>query len=151
MGQIITENGIQYEVIEDFYVYTANFGAIAGSATATVNINVESDSSFVAQKLTFSANSATYGVADDKNQTNITRPAMTISITDTGSGRQLMNTPMPVHAVCGSGDLPHILSTPKEFRANSTIQVSLTDFGNVGYSNVFVSLIGKKLFKIARG
>lgn len=133
--------------VQEFFVYTASFGSIAANGNGTVQINIESDSQFVVQKLAYFVTDAA-----GTTQTNDSRilPNLTIQITDTGSGRNLQNEALPVTSICGEGDLPHILSTPKTFKANSIITTVLTNFGSDNLDNVFINFIGKKVFAIAQ-
>lgn len=133
--------------VQEFFVYTANFGQILADSNNTVQINIESDSQFVVQKLTFFVTGTDLSIS----QTDSTRiiPNLTIQIVDTGSGRNLQNDAIPLSSIAGEGDLPHILSTPKTFKANSIITTNLTNFGTDPYENVFVNYIGKKVFAIA--
>ncbi len=146
MEKIITEaNGQRFKIVTDFFIYTASFGAIAANASQQVNINIQADSSFTVQKLTYFAlvTAGTEMTADSR-----VLPNLTIAITDTGSGRDLQNSAVPITSICGIGELPHILSTPKVFNPNSNIQTALSEFGGDGYSSVFINYIGFKTFKI---
>ena len=69
----------------DFYIYEAETIAIVVGTLTNDVINIEADSDFILQKLTFQADLA--GVA----QAEATRviPNVLVQLTDTGSGRQL--------------------------------------------------------------
>lgn len=55
-------------------------------------------------------------------------PLVNVVITDTGSQRNLMNTPIPITTIAGSGQLPYRLLLPRLFKANSIVQFSWTSF-----------------------
>lgn len=129
----------------DFYVYEALATAIAVAGSANDTINIEADSDFILQKLTYEADLA--GVA----QTHATRivPNVTVQITDTGSGRQLMQNPIPIPSIFGSGELPFILPNPRLFMRNSTIQVAFTSFEAAVTPTIRLSFIGYKVYGTA--
>jgi hypothetical protein len=71
----------------------------------------------------------------------------TIVITDTGSGRQLSNNPVPIDCICsnvGSNIIP--LPQPKIFTGGSTIQVQLQSFDAAATPNIRIVLKGRKIF-----
>lgn len=129
----------------DFYVYEAAVAAIAVAGSANDVINIEADSDFILQKLTYHADIA--GAA----QTDATRvvPNVTIQITDTGSGRQLMNNPIPIPSIFGTGELPFILPNPRLFMRNSTIQVAFTSFEAAITPDVALAFVGYKIYGTA--
>ena len=126
----------------DFYTYEAAVNAIAVGANANDIINIEADADFILQKLTFWADIA--GAA----QTAATRvlPNVSVQITDTGSGRQLMSNPIPIPAIFGSGELPFILPNPRLFRRNSTIQIAFTSFEAAITPDILLCFIGYKIY-----
>ena len=129
----------------DFFVYEAQAVAIAVGGVANDVINIEADSNFILQKLTYEADLA--GVA----QTWGTRivPNVTVQITDTGSGRQLMQNPVPIPSIFGSGALPFILPNPRLFSRNSTIQVAFTSFEAAVTPTIRLAFIGYKVYGTA--
>ena len=129
-------------IAEDFYTYLIRFQTLAAGATDNGFIQIEADSDFLIQKLTSFT---------DVDGTAITQeteavPLVTTTIVDTGSGRQLMNAPVPVVSIFGSGRLPFILPTPKLFTKNSRINVNVFNFGAVDYDNLWLNFTGKKIF-----
>jgi hypothetical protein len=73
-------------------------------------------------------------------------PNVTILITDTSSGRALMNQPAPLSSLFGTGQLPFILPTSKLFQSRGSVQVSITNLSTTVYTNIYLSFIGTKLF-----
>ncbi len=130
-------------IAEDFYTYNIQFEDIGAGVTQTGFIQIEADSDFLIQKLAYFSNIA--GAAQTFNTIDI--PLCTILIVDTGSGRQIMNNPVPVTSMFGDGRLPYILPTPKLFVKNSRINVTLFNFSSsTEYDDVWINFEGKKIF-----
>lgn len=129
-------------ILKDFYIYQLNFSALAAAASATDSFNIQADSAFRWEKATFFADIAA------ATQTDSSRviPSTTIIITDTGSGRQLMDAAVPITSLFGSGQIPFILQNPKIFAARSTVTVTLANFDAAAAYNLRLSFIGTKLF-----
>ena len=124
-------------VARDFYVYSVPFGAVASLESKTAAINIEADSDFEVQKLTTTSQGA---LGYDGN------PEATVTILDTGAGRNLMNTAIPLTSLFGTGELPFILPTPKLFLARSTISLTLTNYGGDDMDEIWLNFIGRKIF-----
>lgn len=129
----------------DFYVYEAETLAIAVGASTNDTINIEADSDFILQKLTYQADNA--GIAQTDSSRVI--PNVSVQITDTGSGRQLMQDFIPVSSFFGTGQLPFILPNPRLFMRNSTIQIAFTSFEVAATPNVRLAFIGYKVYGTA--
>jgi hypothetical protein len=135
--------------IEDFFVYEANtLGLAAGLAPAAVypvNINIQADSDFKLVKLTQFANNH----AAVTNLTESTRPLplVTIQMVDTGSGRNLFSGPVPIPGLFGDGRIPFILPIIRIFKASATITVTFTNYDTAITYDVYLQLIGTKLFR----
>lgn len=126
----------------DFYVYEALATAIAAGGAANDTIQIEADADFILQKLTYQADLA--GVA----QTDATRviPNVSVILTDTGSGRQLMNTAIPITSIFGTGRVPFILPNPRLFMRNSVLQVAFTSFEAAATPTIRLAFIGYKIY-----
>ena len=127
----------------DFYVYTAEAATLAPGASETISIPVQADADFILRKMTHFADIA---LADQTADSRVL-PLVTVQITDTGSGRQLMDSPVPISAIFGSGEMPHILSNPRLWRANSNIGITLTNYSSATTYNVGLFFVGEKLYK----
>lgn len=130
-------------IAEDFYTYGIQFQAFNAGDTSTGFIQIEADSDFLIQKLAYFSN------LNDNAVTVFSQdvPLATILIIDTGSGRQIMNIPIPIGALFGDGRLPYILPTPKLFTKNSRINVTLFNFSaGVDYNDIWINFEGKKIF-----
>jgi len=138
--------GSQQEFSKDFYVYQSEVTTIAPGANASDNINIQADSDFILYKLSFFAtDDASVQPITDANRV---LPEVTVQITDTGSGRQVLDGPLPIPAIFGTGELPFILPAPRRFAANSTIALSYSNFttGTSTYQ-LFLAFVGMKVYR----
>lgn len=129
-------------VRRDFYTYEAQALALAAAGNANDEINIEADSDFIMQKLSYQADIAAAAFTDSTRPI----PNVTIQIIDTGSGRQLMQNPIPIPSLFGTGELPFILPNPRKFLRNSTIQVAFNNFDAAVAYNVRLAFIGYKIY-----
>jgi hypothetical protein len=134
----------------DLYIYEAQALALAASATTTDTIQIEADSSFILQKLTYHA-PAPAATALAANALGLVEsqkiiPNVAIVITDTGSGRQLMPSPIPIPSLFGDGKLPFILPNPRLFMRNSTISIQFTNLDATNAYSVRLAFIGYKVY-----
>jgi hypothetical protein len=127
----------------DFFTYETDFSALAAAGSATQTFQIQADSDFIWHKGTFVADIAAAA------QTDSTRviPLVTCLITDSGAGRQLMNSAVPIPSLFGNGQIPFILPRPRVFRASSVVTVQLTSYVAAGTTyNLRLSFIGEKGF-----
>jgi hypothetical protein len=126
----------------DFYVYSVSFQDLLSSQTQTSSIQIEADSDFQIVKLTAKPfqNLSTVSA--------IEASPFTVLLTDTGSGRQLMNTAVSVPSLFGSGELPFILPDPKLLYARSVLAITVSNLDSVNnYAFLQLSFIGRKVFR----
>jgi hypothetical protein len=130
--------------IPDHFIYVVRVSALAAGASASASINIEANSDFVWVKTCYNADVA--GAA--QNEDSRTIPLVRASITDSGSGVNLQNSPVPVSAMAGHEGLPQVLSQPRTFSANSNVSFTFSNYSAATtYANLEVSLIGyRKLF-----
>lgn len=131
--------------VNDHFVYVASCDSLAAAASFTANISIEADSQFVAVKMSYMADLA------GAPQTESTRviPLIDVYITDSGSGRNLQNTGVPIANIAGEGGLPLVLPVPREFKPSSNISITFRNYSMATtYTNVKLSLIGYKRFKV---
>ena len=126
----------------DFYIYEAEALAIAPAGSANDIINIEADSDFILQKFAYEADIAAAAFTFNTKPL----PLITIQLIDSGSGRQLMQNPIPVTSFMGDGQLPFILPNPRKFLRNSTIQVAFTNFDAAVTYNIRLAFIGYKIY-----
>lgn len=130
-------------IARDFYVYQVNFLATAIGGSATGLIAIQADSDFIWQK-------ATAFTQRDDTGAVVALPDATVQVIDTGSGRNLFESALPLFNVFGTGELPLILPTPRLFLARSTIEVQYTNVGNAPAAILSsrLSFIGYKAFPL---
>ena len=130
-------------IAKDFFAYQESFTIVNSGQTATGNINIQADSDFQLQKLTYFAS------ISNATQTDSSRvvPLVTLEITDSGSGRNLFEEAVPIPSIFGTGQEPFILPTPKIFPARSTITLNLTNFSAATDYKMFLTFIGYKIFR----
>lgn len=134
----------------DFFTYTLNptntpgFASIAAGGQATGALNIEQDSDFQLVKMSYFCQNG----SDDNNELALRAlPLATVNIQDTGSGRYLMNGPVALTDLFGTGELPFILPEDKIFVARATIFVQVANYGSSdAVVNLYLSFIGIKNF-----
>jgi hypothetical protein len=127
----------------DFFTYAINFANLPPGNTAEGQIQIQSDSDFELQKMAQFADIA--GGA----QTATTRvlPLVTLQITDTGTGRQVFQAPVPIPGVFGDGQIPFILPVTKMFSRNASVAFSVANYSAATTYNLRLLMIGAKIFK----
>lgn len=137
----MTEQAPRVQYVEDWFTYQTSVAVLAQGATAITNVQLDADSDFVLTKLSGA-------VKEDGSDTFLDPNAawITLLIVDSGSGRQLMNNPVPWGAIIGSGQLPFVLPQPRRFKARSNIAFTFANFSTGTDYNVFLSLDGRKVF-----
>ena len=125
----------------DIYWYPLNFTIAAGNP-ATNAIQVEADSNFYMNALSYQAD---IDGAALEEATNVI-PLVTILITDSGSGRNLMNGPVPIPAIFGDGKRPYRFVHPRVFKRNTSIQIALLNYSDDTDYNLRLTFHGFKVF-----
>lgn len=125
----------------EFFIYAINF-AVPASGTSSGAIQIQADSDFEVQKLTFFADIA----LNLQTEAERVLPLVTVQILDTGTGRQWFNTDVAIPALMGDGRIPFILPTTKVIAANSSLAFTLTAYAATAY-NVRIALVGSKIFR----
>ena len=126
----------------DFFAYTLTFAALLAGTAAQGAIQIQSDSDFELTKFTMFADIA----AGAETEATRVLPLVTIQITDTGTGRSLFSSPLPIPAIFGDGRIPFILPVPKIFSANASVAVQVGNFAAATDYNLRILLIGAKIF-----
>jgi len=135
---------MQPRIVKDFFAYELDFSGLVAGEAATGNINIQADSAFQLQKLTYFADIA----AAPQTDSSRVLPLVMLQMTDTGSGRNLFSTAVPIPSIFGTGNLPFILPAPKEFSAKATISVVVSNFSAATTYNLRLTLIGQKVFRL---
>lgn len=128
----------------DFYSYTqrVTFTA-AGSVGATQSMvfQIEADSYFYLNAISYQADIALAAVTDSGNVV----PLVTIVIFDSGSGRQLMANPVPLNCIAGYNGAPFRLPKPRRFASTAQITATLVNYSANLYS-LSLCLSGFKVY-----
>lgn len=124
----------------DYYAYGGTVSSIAAGALSTVNVQVEADANFLANKFNVFASIAGAAQTDDSR----VLPLVTLQIQDTGSGRNLFNTPLALPNISGYGSLPFIIPINRVFKSNTSIQFTFTNFSAATTYRLDFALIGIK-------
>lgn len=131
-------------VLKDPFTYTAIFTGLAAGANATFNINIQADADFLIQGQAYHANVANAG----QTATTLTYPLATVLLTDSGSGRQFMDSDVSIPEIFGNGQFPFMLPQPKIMSARLTLVVKCTNYDAAQTYNIRLAFIGCKLFKM---
>jgi hypothetical protein len=131
------------EIHRDFYVYRSNIASIAAGANASDTINIEADSDFILQKMSYHVDIAAAAYTSSARPI----PNVSIQLTDTGSGRQVFSGAIPIPAVFGTGELPFLLPNPRRFSANSTLALSYANFDAAITYRIYLCFIGMKVYR----
>lgn len=131
----------------DPYIYSIERQVtVAASATVTPTIALQADAIFVAEVLLFWAWVATDDVVQDANELVQGRGAFTLSLRDTGSGRELMDRQIIAGLVTGTGERPFYLPVSKHFRPNGAVTVTLTNLDTVLAYDCQLAIAGIKQY-----
>ena len=131
------------KVVLDYFVYTASLASLGVGASLSTVVNIENDSSFILDKMAYMVDIA--GAAQTESTKII--PLVTVAIQDSGSGRLLQSSAVPISAIAGNGELPFVLPQPRVFTANSTISFTFANESAAEvYRNLRLMLIGRKVF-----
>lgn len=122
---------------KDWYSYQAAFAAVANGVPQSLTIQIEQDSDFWITSL---QQQTSLSNATPTEATNII-PMILIMIIDSGSGRQLFNSPVQISSVCGTGQRPHYLRYPRLVRRSSSLQVSVLSYDATTASYGFVKIL----------
>jgi hypothetical protein len=138
-----SNNGVIVEatVMRDWFIYSFNVASIAAVANAVSTINIQADANFIAEKCTCFADVA--GGAQTVDTQVV--PLVNVMLTDSGSGRSLFNTALPVASICGPNLAGAFLPFGRCFTANSNIVATFNNYSAATtYENLFLSLHGYK-------
>jgi hypothetical protein len=131
---------------EYFNYSTGRLAAITVGATVNTSIIIQADADFLVEKLTYYADLA--GVAQTYSARIV--PNVTVLITASSSGVQIMNNPVPIPSMFGEGDLPFILPSPRLLGANSQLQIQLVSFEAAVTPAITLNFHGRKLYMLER-
>lgn len=130
-------------IAKNSFIYALLIASLAPGASTTVSFNIDGDSDFFWGK--FAAWSLV--AADGTVASTVNDTGCTIIVTNTTSGRQYMNSPVPLNSMAGTAQLPFILPMQTYWPAKTTLQVQLANVtDNTTYAPIYLSFIGIKAF-----
>lgn len=132
-------------VAKDFFIYSATFTGLAQNTTQQKTIPISDDSDFVILKTTFFADD---GIGSKFTPNTRMIPNVLILMTDTGSGRNLMDAAQPLYDLFGTAENPFIFPLPKLLKRRTVLQIQATNQELAAATwRLTVSFIGVKIFK----
>lgn len=129
---------------KDFFTYSVEFLALAAAGTGTDRFTTQADSGFLIVAAVGSARTTAAGVPSVAD-----RPAL-LSFRDSGSGRQLQDTPFDFDNLVGTAQLPSVWPAPKFLNPQSTFTVDITSLAAVALS-FRINFLGFKIFTTDMG
>lgn len=125
----------------DPFFYTAYFpiGSFTAGVTLPINVSINADSDFVITNSMLAAYAA--------GPAFVVNPDYTLTILDSGSGRNLMDKAVPVFNIMGTAQLPYVWPEAKRIDASSTLTFTMTN-NEAAAANVWITLGGFKVFKV---
>lgn len=126
---------------KDFFVYSCSMTGAAplpasDQASRDIQIDANADFLIVAGVRTF---------RDTATKAIIADPAATVTMTDSGSGRQLQNEAVDIENLFGTAQLPATWPFPKLIAASATLTVNVFNLIATA-ADVRISFLGFKIF-----
>jgi hypothetical protein len=128
----------------DFFIYEVDFSSIAPAGSSTQSFTVQQEADFLLTKITMTPDIAAAAYVNAA----VPVPLVTIMINDTGSGRNLMSSAVPLPSIFGNGGLPFILPRQRLFVASSVVNITLTNYDAATTYNIRLAFIGEKAFRM---
>ena len=126
----------------DFYSYTQRTTNLAAGATVALTYQIEADSYFYMNALSYQADLAGAALTDSGNIV----PLITLLLFDSGSGRNLMANAVPLNAIAGYNGAPFRLPKPRRFAATAQITATLVNYSAATAYNLSLTLSGFKVY-----
>jgi hypothetical protein len=128
----------------DPFTFPINFLPLAASNTATDNFITQADSGFAIVKTSFTiASNVDVFVANISDTPKYAPQVITLS--DSGSGRDLSSLPVSINTYFGSGERPFIWCRPKVLDPNSTFTARIQNLVATAF-NIRLAFHGFKIF-----
>jgi len=128
----------------DPFTFVINFLPLAASNTATDNFITQADSGFAIVKTAFTIASDANVLVANISDTPAYAPQV-ITLSDSGSGRDLSNGPVSIKTYFGTGQEPFIWCRPKVLDPNSTFTARIQNLVATAF-NIRLSFHGFKIF-----
>lgn len=132
---------------DDFYIYPSFVASLTAGQSASVAVIIQQDAAFEWIETTYSGSK--HGVSQP--QSNVVLP-ISVQVTDSGNGRALFFSPVPIGSVAGDGKQPFILPVSKVFVPLSTVTISFNNFDAADqYDNIYFNLVGRRVYEYGPG
>lgn len=128
----------------DPFTFIINFTPLAASNTATDNFITQADSGFAIVKTSFTISSDLNVFVANISDTPKYAPQL-ITLSDSGSGRDLSNGPVSINTYFGTGERPFIWCKPKVLDPNSTFTARIQNLVATAF-NIRLAFHGYKIF-----
>jgi hypothetical protein len=123
----------------DFYSFAADFVNVLASAVTSQDVKISDDADFILVYQT--------AVVTNVAGTTFFNPApFTVLLKDAGSGRDLMNAPVHINNVFGTGAQPAVVPNPKLLFRASTYTITVANLDAGAAYTVRLGLVGFKLY-----
>lgn len=128
----------------DFFTFVINFLPLAASNTDTQNFLTQADSGFAIVKTSFDISSNVSVFVANISDTPRYAPQV-ITLSDSGSGRDLSNSAVSIGTLFGPNDDPFVWPCPKILDPNSTFTARIQNLVATAF-NIRLSFHGYKIF-----
>jgi len=128
----------------DPFTFNINFLPLAALNNATDNFITQADSAFAVVKTCFTISSVGEVFIANISDTPKFAPLL-VTLTDSGSGRNLMNSPVAVNSLFGTAERPYIWARPKVLDPNSTFTAQVQNLVATAFQ-VRLAFQGFKVF-----
>lgn len=144
MGNIIPPRSSDGRSSSVYWYAVPVVSSLAASASSSQNISFDADSVFVWTKTSYFVDLSAAAITDSTRPI----PLITVSMTDTGSSRNLSSIAIPIDSFAGRmGSEPCILPVSRAFMPNSTLRVSYTNYSAATtYTSLYLVLHGYKVY-----
>lgn len=127
-----------WERPKDFFVYSVLFNPLPISTTEADDIQIQADSDFL---IMAGVRYVTSTAAPPVPQAGVAL----VQLTDSGSGRQLQNTPVHIENLFGTAQMPAVWPFPKLLQRSSTLTVTIQNLEATARI-YYISFLGFKCF-----
>lgn len=135
-----------HDVQLDYFQYGVSLLGMGVSAVPVQgNIAIAADADFV-----WLQTAAYVLIAANTGTTYYTEllPNINLVVTDTSSGRSLMNQAVPISSMAGSGRYPYSIPNPRLFAAKTLVNFAATNLDPANTYNLYITMIGVKVFDL---
>ncbi len=137
-------NQMRKKIDLDPFTYNINFLPLAASNNATDQFITQADSGFAIVKTCFVIASNVDVFVANISDTPKYAPLL-VTLSDSGAGRNLSNSPVAINSLFGTGERPFIWARPKVLDPNSTFVAQVQNLVATAF-NVRLAFQGFKIF-----